>query len=222
MLGTLSIPIAVMRAKSFPATRRPFFDTKILSEAPYVLFTIGGFFGFMGLYIPFYYISTYSIDHNIMSSNLGFYLLTILNASSFFGRIVPNIFSDKIGPLNVMMPFSIFCGIIAFSWTSMHSTGPVIVFCIFYGFFSGTWVSIIGPALATLSPDLALVGTHMGMSFAFAALGLLIGNPVAGVLLDGAGWIGPAAFCGAANILAGLCILGARWWKVGWKVRIKV
>ena len=211
-----------MRAKSFPSTRRPFFDTKVLREVPYVFFTIGEFFGFMGLYIPFYYISSYAIAHKIVDQNLAFYLLTILNTGSVFGRIVPNFFSDKIGPLTVTMPFSIFCGIVAFSWISIHSTGPLIVFCIFYGFFSGTFVSIMGPALATLSPDLALVGTHMGMSFAFAALGLLIGNPVAGVLLDGAGWIGAAAFCGAANVLAGLFILAARWWKVGWRVEVKV
>jgi MFS family permease len=187
-----------------------------------VLFTIGEFFGFMGMYVPFYYITTYSISQNIVSSNLGFYLLTLLNAGSVFGRIVPNFFSDKIGPLNVTLPFSILCGIIAFSWTSIHSIGPLVVFCIFYGFFSGTFVSITGPALATLSPDLALVGTHMGMSFAFAALGLLIGNPVAGLLLDSAGWLGPAAFCGVANVLAGFFIAGARWWKVGWKVWAKV
>lgn len=174
------------------------------------------------MYIPFYYIETYSISHSIVSPNLGFYLLAIVNASSVFGRIVPNFFSDRIGPLNVTMPFSILCGIIGFSWTSIHSIGPLVMFCISYGFFSGTFVSITGPAIASLSPDLALLGTHMGMSFAFAALGLLIGNPVAGVLLDNVGWIGPAAFCGAANILAGLFIAWARWWKVGWKVWVKV
>ena len=173
------------------------------------------------MYIPFYYISTYAISHSIVSANFGFYLLTLLNVGSFFGRIIPNLFSDRIGPLNVTTPFCIACGIIAFSWTSIHSTGSLVVFCIFYGFFSGTFVSITGPTLVTLSPDLALVGTHMGMSFAFAALGVLIGNPVAGVLLDSTGWIGPATFCGASNVLAGLFIGWARWWKVGWKIWVK-
>ncbi|KAG0645050.1 Aspyridones efflux apdF [Hyphodiscus hymeniophilus] len=222
MLATLAIPITVMRAKNFPSTRRPFIDTKVLREVPYVLFTFGEFCGFAGLYLPFFYIQTYAISKSIVSPNLGFYMLSFVNAGSFFGRIVPNFFSDRIGPLNVIMPFSILCGIIAFSWTSIQSTGSLIIFCISYGFFSGTFVSITGPALATLSPDLALVGTHMGMSFAFSAMGVLIGNPVAGVLLDSAGWIGPAAFCGSANVLAGLFIAAARWWKVGWKVWVKV
>ena len=62
--------------------------------------------------------------------------------------------------------------------------------------------SVTGPGLATLCPDLSLMGTRMGMSFDCGALGLLIGNPFAGFLLDSAAWIGPATFCGAANISA--------------------
>lgn len=82
-------------------------------------------------------------------------------------------------------------------------------------------MSVTAPALATLSNDMSLVGTHMGMSYAFGALGLLIGNPVAGVLLNGYGWIGPAAFCGAANVLAAGFIWAARVKKTGWKVLAK-
>lgn len=242
MLATLLIPIAVMRAKVFPSSTRPLIDLKVVREIPYVLFSIGSFFGFIGMYIPFYYLSTYSIELGLASSETSFYLLTILNAGSIFGRLIPNFFADTTGPLNITMPFIFFCAVIAFCWTSITSLAQAVLFCIFYGFFSGTFVSIsgssnslhllmprrriniltltIGPALATLSPDLSLVGTHMGMSFSFSALGLLIGNPVAGVLL-GYGWIGPAMFCGAANVLAALFIVAARVKKTGWVAMVK-
>lgn len=220
MLATLLIPIAVMRAKVFPSSTRPLIDLKVVREIPYVLFSIGSFFGFIGMYIPFYYLSTYSIELGLASSETSFYLLTILNAGSIFGRLIPNFFADTTGPLNITMPFIFFCAVIAFCWTSITSLAQAVLFCIFYGFFSGTFVSISGPALATLSPDLSLVGTHMGMSFSFSALGLLIGNPVAGVLL-GYGWIGPAMFCGAANVLAALFIVAARVKKTGWVAMVK-
>jgi hypothetical protein len=55
----------------------------------------------------------------------------------------------------------------------------------------------------------------IGMSFAIGALGLLVGNPVAGVLLDGYSWIGPSTFCGIANILAAVFIIAARIYKTG-------
>lgn len=167
------------------------------------------------------YITSYSLAKDIANPNLSFYLLAIINAASIFGRIVPNFVADISGPLNICGPFVLFCGIIAFCWTSVSSIGQIIVFCLFYGFFSGTFVSITGPSIASLSTDLSLVGTHMGMSFAAASLGLLVGNPVAGVLLDSYGWIGPAMFCGATNVLAGICVVLARVSKTGkvWVVK---
>jgi len=221
LLVTLLIPVSVMRAKSFPSSKRPFLDLKVFRELPWVFFSIGEFFGFMGMYIPFYYISTYGFEKGIVDKNLSFYLLTILNSSSVFGRIIPNFYADLIGPLNMMAPFVLFCGIVAFCWISISTLGAIVVFCICYGFFSGTFVSITGPALATLSPDMALVGTHMGMSFSIGALGLLIGNPVAGVLLDKFGWVGPAVFCGFCNVFAFAFVLAARVKKSGWRVMIK-
>jgi len=221
MLATLLVPVTVMRAKSFPATRRPFVDWQVFREVPYVLFTVAEFFGYMGMFIPFYYISSYGFEQGIVSKDTSFYLLTILNAASIFGRIVPNFFADIIGPLNMMAPFSLCCAIVAYSWTSITSLGQIVVFCMAYGFLSGTFVSVTGPALATLSPDLALVGTHIGMSFALGALGLLIGNPIGGLLLDNYGWIGPAAFCGTANALAAIFIIAARVHKVGWRILVK-
>jgi len=215
------VPILVMRAKVFPSTRRPFFDFKVLKVIPFDLFSIGAFFGFMGMYIPFYYLSTNRVTKRVTNENVCFYLLTIINAASIFGRIVPNFFADVTGPLNIMAPFCLFCGIIAFCWTSLASIGQVVIFCIFYGFFSGTFVSITGPALASLSPDVKLIGTHMGMSFAFAALGLLIGNPVAGVLLDKYGWIGPAMFCGTANVVSALFIFATRMRQTGKHLMVK-
>lgn len=221
MLGTLAVPITVMRAKTFPASKRPLIDLKVLRNVPWVLFTTAEFFGFMGMYIPFYYISTYGFSEDVVDEDLSFYLLTIINTVSIFGRVLPSFFADSLGPLNIMAPLTLGCAIVAFSWTSISSLGPIIVFCIFYGFFSGTFVSITGPALASLSTDLSLIGTHMGMSFTVGALGLLVGNPVAGVLLDGYGWIGPAAFCGAANVLAAAFIVATRAYKTGWRVMVK-
>ena len=80
---------------------------------------MGSFFAFIGLYVcesasqtllymlideqaPFFYVQSYVLAYDIMSESMSFYLLTILNACSTFGRLFPNILADWIGPLNVL------------------------------------------------------------------------------------------------------------------------
>jgi MFS family permease len=87
-------------------------------------------------------------------------LLPILNAASIAGRIVPNIIADKVGPLNVLVPASLFTGILAFGWIGITSLPGILVFAILYGFCSGCYVSLPPVAIVTLSPDMRKLGTR--------------------------------------------------------------
>lgn len=82
-----------MKARLKPSSQRKIIDLAAWREAPYFQFGIGMFLIFMGFYIPFFYVQLYAIEKGIVSQNLGFYLLAILNTGSFFGRLVrPTIF----------------------------------------------------------------------------------------------------------------------------------
>ena len=119
---------------------------------------------------------------------------------------------------SVLIPFAFTAGILAFAWIGIHDVAGVIVFCVMYGFFSGAIVSLPPTALVMLSPDLSVVGTRMGMCFCFAGFGLLIGNPIAGAILDsGAAFTGLEAFSGTAvacrSVFIGLALVAHRWAK---------
>ncbi|CAJ0549956.1 Ff.00g065510.m01.CDS01 [Fusarium sp. VM40] len=86
----LLLPILSMRVRKFSSTRRKIIDCTAFQEPPYIFFTLGLFLAFMGLYVPLYYVQLHAIDGGITDSNLGFYLLPILNAASVFGRIIPH------------------------------------------------------------------------------------------------------------------------------------
>lgn len=177
------------------------------------MFSLSLFFIFIGLYIPFFYMPLYATEKLHTSESLGFYLLAILNAASIFGRIIPNIMADKYGSLNVLIPFILVAGGLIFAWIGIHNLAGVIVFCILFGFFSGSIVSLPPTALVTLSPDLSVIGTRMGMCFSFAGLGLLIGNPIAGAILAGrSGFTGLKAFS-AATVIAGFVCMVMAWLK---------
>lgn len=64
------------------------FDTSALRDIPFMLFTSSSLFGFVGLYIPFFYVQLYSIQKIRAQKGLVPYFLPLLNAGSFFGRIV--------------------------------------------------------------------------------------------------------------------------------------
>lgn len=215
MLATMSVSLSIMKMRIIPAQKRKLWDISALKEKPFVFFTSGMFFGFMGLYIPFFYIESYAISEHIMSNNLAFYMFPILNAASIFGRVIPNFIADKAGPLNVIIPGTIATCVLAFGWLGVKSTAGLIVFSILYGFFSGIFVSIPPTVLMTLSPP-AVLGTRMGMNFALAGLGLLIGTPVAGQLIRQVNFEAAIAFNGACVAVAALLFVASRLAKSGW------
>ena len=107
-----------------------------------------------------------------------------LNAGSVFGRVLPNSLADNIGPMNVLVPCAAAMGILALCWIVIVNLAGIIVFVVLYGFFAGAYVSLFAPAVADLVPDMAVIGTWMGMSLFFSAFGLPVGNPISGALVN--------------------------------------
>lgn len=222
-LATLSVTNLVMRQRVLPATRRKLFDVSALREAPFMLCTAGLFFGFMALYVPFFYITPFAHIKTGAGPSLAFYFVPILNASSVFGRIFPNALADRIGTLNTLIPCTLACGTVALSWMAVDGTGDLLIFAILYGFFSGSFVSLPPTTIVSLSDDLHKVGTRIGMSFSISGFGILVGTPVAGTLLNiGTGdFLHAQVFCAASMMLSCVCLGLARVAKTGAVVVIK-
>ena len=218
MLATLAISLTVMKVRLQPAQKRQLVQLSAFKEPPFTLFSVAEFLGFMGLYVPFFYIQSYATNapNTHIDPSLAFYLLVILNVGSLFGRIIPNFFADKTGPLNMLFPCAAIAALLAFCWIAIRSKAGLVIFCILYGFFSGTFVSLPPTTVVSLSPNLGVVGTRMGMTFPFAGFGLLVGNPVAGAILGtGTNFVGVQAFCGGTVAAAAALVLIARVFKVG-------
>jgi len=196
-----------------------------------MLFSSSALFGFIGLYIPFFYVQLYSIQRKAAQGSLITYLLPLLNAGSFLGRIVsailsvlphnetdllkiPNHIADKAGALNTAIICTFAASVLNFGWIGMKDTAGVIVFCILYGFFSGAFLSLGPVVIAELSPSSDVFGSRLSMLFIPAAVGVLIGNPIAGAILK-SGWIGLQVFGGSTLAVAMLLGSVARLVKTG-------
>lgn len=183
ILAMLILPFFIMKPRSTPGKKRALHDFSAFKDVSFTLFSLALFCTFVGLYIPFFYVPSFSKSRLDVDGSLAFYLLAVLNSGSFFGRLIPNLIANYTGSLNMLL-FCIFTsGILVFFWITIQDLAGVIAFAILYGFFSGAVVALPPTALITISPDISKVGTRLGMSFSFAGFGLLVGNPIAGALL---------------------------------------
>ena len=217
ILITMFVPLFGMRMRTPTSTkRRDFLDLTAFKAKPYLVFCVGTFFGFMGIYVTFFYIQLYALERTNMDVNLSSYLLSIINATSTVGRLIPNFFADKIGPLNIQIPFAFVTAILCFGWIGIRDATGLLIFCALYGFFCGSFVSLPGITVVSLSPNLRTIGIQLGMALTISGCGLLVGEPIAGAILRGrGGWIGLQAWCGILLIISGLFSLAARVLKVG-------
>ncbi|KAA8642767.1 hypothetical protein EYZ11_002934 [Aspergillus tanneri] len=212
-LATLMIPIALMRVRILPPKKRELWDWQAFKEPQFVIFAVSLLIGFMGLYVPFFYIQFFAETRNITEGDLAFYLLAILNAGSVFGRILPNFVAGYLGPMNMLVFCVTITAILIWTLLSVHTLGGVVVFCLIFGFFSGTFVSLPPTVFVSLTKNHAMIGTRMGMGFSIISLGALAGTPIAGAILGDHGFGAVWNFSAAMVIASGVGVTIARFFE---------
>ncbi|CEL06262.1 Putative Monocarboxylate transporter [Aspergillus calidoustus] len=221
-LGTCLISFAVMRMRFVPTEKRKLIQLGAFKEPIFVLFSIGMFMGFLGFYNFLFYVQSYAIETGIVDDNLGFYLLSMLNAGSTFGRILPNFIADHTGPLNMLIPASAITAILSYVWIGVHTVPGIIILSVLYGIFSGGFVSLPPVVMASLTKDMRELGTRMGMVFAITSVGLLIGTPIGGAILsDSHKYLGVQLFTACALTVSVAIFLGVRLSRTGLKVAVR-
>ncbi|KAF5608294.1 major facilitator superfamily transporter [Fusarium subglutinans] len=172
------------KEKGIIAYLRPF------TSLSFVLTSLAGFFYSMGMFIPITFMVTYG-EHVGLSNNMAGYLVSIFNASSGIGRILPGYIADKIGNFNVSIAAATLSTIFMLAlWLPGRSHESAIAFAALFGFSSGTYTAI-SPALIAHISDLEEIGTRSGTMYAFMSVAALTGSPIGGALIssaDGSYW----------------------------------
>ncbi|OLL21947.1 Riboflavin transporter MCH5 [Neolecta irregularis DAH-3] len=217
------IALATMKSRLPPRLPGPIFDFSAFKSAAYNFFVAGMFFGFLAVYTPFYYIEQCAIRDGI-SPDIAFYLLSVINAASTFGRVIPSYLADKFGAMNIFIPAVLVTAIIIFIWPATYNLASLILFACIFGFSSGVFVSMPPTVLASLSSDMSKVGTQLGMAFLIIGFATLIGTPLTGAIISAqsGSYSGAAGFAGGCLLIGGSCMIIARSKVVGWKFFVKV
>lgn len=224
IIGCLTVRLPV---NTKPGAPKPKPDIASMKTAPFGLLAIFMFLASMGLFIPFFYITSYSISLG-NDPDMSFYLISILNGISLLGRLLPGILADRYGAFNLTFIATFFSGIVCCCMTSAKSIGGLAAIAATYGFASGAILSLQG-ACATKLVGPESYGAAMGSMMAVCSIAYvislpvyklelladfvfsgLIGTPIAGELATKYGYIALAEYGGASLLVGSFFVLASK------------
>jgi MFS family permease len=210
ILLAVLIPSCMAIKPRLPPRQSKFFLPSAFKEVPYVVLTLALSCVFLGIFPPIFLIPDFAITQG-MSNTLSFYLLAILNAASFPGRILPGILSDKIGKLNMLVLAALSTGIVLLCWPAVSGNAGIFVFTAIFGFTSGAIFSAGTVAFASVPKDPRNIGTYIGMGMGCVSIAALIGPPANGALVARyGGFVQVAIMSGIFCLAGGLLVLVAK------------
>jgi len=163
------------------------------------------------VYFAFYYLSSFarSIIHLPYGESVN--LLITLNGVGVVGRVIPNFVADRyLGPMNMIIPVVFASSLLAFCWIAVDSRGGLYAWAVIYGIVGAGIQSMFPATLSSLTTDLSMAGTRMGMVFTIVSFAVLTGPPIAGQLIQKkAGGYEYAQIFAGADMLVGCALLTA-------------
>jgi MCP family monocarboxylic acid transporter-like MFS transporter 10 len=103
-------------------------------SAPYTVYCLSAFTTFLGIYTVLTYIDVSAArTPGMEGTRLSFYLVSITNAASLVGRYVAGVICDRMGPMNVMIPFTAVTGVATIAWPYARSKEGLVALAVVYG-----------------------------------------------------------------------------------------
>ncbi|CAE6414885.1 unnamed protein product [Rhizoctonia solani] len=124
------------------------------------------------------YLEVYGIEIGL-PKDFAFYMIPIANAASLFGRVGSGAVSDRIGPLNTLIPSTLVAGVCTYAWPFARSKAKM--------------------------GSMDDVGRRTGMLMSVIAAGALTGPPISGAIRGATGSFVDVGYYAGSMII--LCVL---------------
>ncbi|KAJ7655398.1 MFS general substrate transporter [Mycena rosella] len=181
------------------------FNPAAFKNPAYTVYCASGIVAFLGLYTVLTYIDVSATSVGI-SPDFSFYLISIANAASLFGRLMSGVATDKLGAVNVITPMTAIAAVMTYLWPLARSKGSFIAIAIVYGFSSGAYVSSFLLPMYHLG-DIADVGRRSGMAMTLTAIGALAGPPISGAINTASGGYSAVGYYAGSVVLASIGLM---------------
>ncbi|CAE6363091.1 unnamed protein product [Rhizoctonia solani] len=178
---------------------------------PYSLYVLAAVISFLGLYTVLTYLEVYGREGVGLPPEFSIYLIPIANAASLVGRVGSGYVTDKLGPLNTLIPSTFVAGICTFIWPFARTKGALIAVSCIYGIACGTFVGMLPAPVAKMgTPE--DVGRRTGMLMTIAAAGALAGPPISGAILGKTdSYVAVGAYAGSMIIVCVLMLIAVKY-----------
>ncbi|KAK7039102.1 hypothetical protein VNI00_010282 [Paramarasmius palmivorus] len=174
-------------------------NLKAFKSPPLAVYSFAIWVSFLGLSTVLTYIDIGAVKHGI-SPDFSFYLVSITNAASGFGRISSGIVMDRLGPINYFVPMSFIAAVLTYAWPFARNIGSLVVVSIVYGFCSGAFVSSFLMPVYEMG-ETSDIGRRTGMVMSIASIGALVGSPISGAISQSAGGFEAVGYYAGTMIL---------------------
>ncbi|KAK1849847.1 riboflavin transporter MCH5 [Colletotrichum chrysophilum] len=200
-LATLAIALGVVRPRARPvAGTRLLVDWGAFKELEFTLYFIGVFLAYLGVFFPFFFLTSYAREKQGMSYVDALNLLLVLNGIGFIARLFPSLLSAYFGTLNTFIGLVFASSLCIYTWIAVQSLDGLYVWTAFYSMSVGGVQSLFPAAVTSLSPDRSKLGSQMGIISSAVGVRALIGPPISGQLISisGGSYVPAQVFAGSA------------------------
>uniref|UniRef100_A0A0B7KQV0 Major facilitator superfamily (MFS) profile domain-containing protein n=1 Tax=Bionectria ochroleuca TaxID=29856 RepID=A0A0B7KQV0_BIOOC len=181
-LGT-GIPVAFLIKERRTAPRNYNFQLSIFKELPFSFIFGAGAVGIFALYAPPFFLP-YVTNALGFDNTTSTGVVACFNACMAIGRLISGIACDKLGTMNMVFLTMALNTITFFAvWSVSYNLATLLVFAVTNGIANGAFFVTMPTAVSRL---LGKDRAADGISIALAGWcpGLLVGNPIAGALID--------------------------------------
>jgi len=196
--GLLFIPLRTDRENlSLPQLQLVQYSTDMV----YIFAAFGTCLAMLVIFFPSMYLELLGAERGadpVTSFNSGI----VSSLTGVIGGIVLGQLSDMYGIWNLMIPVSGGMALTLFTMCAVQGPKSLVAHSIFYGFFSGAWLSLMVTALSSLATKLEEMGTRIGLVLTGSSVFVLLSFALQDALL------GTKFNWTAASVFSGFLFLG--------------
>ncbi|KAF8674068.1 Monocarboxylate [Rhizoctonia solani] len=215
LLFVLTVAILTLRRRLPPKkVSGGLLNLKAFLHIPYSIYVLASVVSFLGLYTVLTYLEVYATEIGL-PEDFAFYMIPIANAASLFGRVGSGVVSDRIGPINTLIPSTLVAGVCTYAWPFARNKGSLIVLACIYGAACGVFVGMLATPVAKMG-SMDDVGRRTGMLMSVIAAGAVAGPPISGAIRDKTGsFIQVGYYAGSMIILCVLLLICVKFVALG-------